>query len=130
MRNLSFFPDRVAIRVLFLSWLLTGVLFFLSLHAAIGDWLYCAFFVGHGVLLAIVRGLNSPDHLAHLLSRDYLIAVCAPWIGPLVWYYRCKHSMGSLQSLSCRRGFGLPLLLLLILVLVLGVIPLLWWIFK
>jgi len=128
MENPSFLTNQVAIRTLLVSWLLSGGLCLVSLHSTIATWLYFAFFVGHGILVALIRELISRHYVVHSLSRDYLIAIIAPYFGPLVWYYRCKNNMVSLDRLSSVSRFGMIAILLLIFLL--SITPLLLWILK
>ena len=120
------FTTRVAVNTLLISWLLAAGLVLLSYHFIVGAWLYYAFFIGHGLLVAVVRERITGQHIVGMLSRDYLIVISAPWLGPLVLYYRWKHNMVSLEKSSGGRS----LRFLLFCILLLGIIPLLVWVLK
>ena|SRR5437773_9753536 len=96
--NTSFFTTRLAVKTLLASWLLASGLFLLSYHTVVGAAVLYAFCIGHGLLVAVMRERITHQHMVGMLSRDYLIVMSAPWLGPLVWYHRWKHNMASLEK--------------------------------
>lgn len=125
MENKSFFTTRLAVKTLLTSWLLASGLFLLSYHTVVGAAVFYAFVIGHGFLVAVMRERITRQHMVGMLSRDCLIVMSAPWLGPLVWYYRWGHNMASLEKSS-----GRSLRFLTALVLLLAIIPLLVWVLK
>jgi len=120
----SFFTTRVAVKTLLTAWLLVVGLILLSSHSVVGTWLFYAFFIRHGLLVALMRERITGQHM--LPSRDYLIVISAPWVGPLVWYYRWNHNMASFEASSGGRS----LRFFTAIIFLLGIIPLLVWVLK
>ncbi len=128
MENTSIFTTRVAVNTLLASWILAAGLLLLNYQFSVGAWLYYAFFIGHGLLVTVMRERITSRHKLGMLSRDYVIVISSPCLGPLVWYYRWKHNMVALEKSS--GGFSLRVVTVVILISLLGILPLLVWVLK